>query len=99
MQILTEYEWTFIRIATLLYLFLVGFMRSFYAGTVINTHNILISTGLFMVWLTLSKTITNYIENDKITPESISWTHVLFYYIALPLILVAVIMLTGFFKE
>lgn len=99
MQLLTEYEWTFIRIATLLFLFIAGFLRSFYAGTEINTYNILITTGLFMVWLTLSKTITNYIENDKVTPQTISWTHILFYYVALPLILVAVIMLTGFFKE
>jgi len=99
MQLLSEYEWTFIRIATLLFLFIAGFLRSFYTGESINTYNILVSTALFMLWLLLTKTITNYVQNDRMIAQSISWVHVLFYYIAVPLILLAVVMLTGFFNE
>lgn len=99
MQLLTEYEWTFIRIATLLFLLLAGFLRSFYNGENFDTYGILISTALFALWLTLSKTLTNFIEQDNMTSQSISWTYILFYYIAIPLILLALIMLTGFFRE
>lgn len=99
MQLLTEYEWTFIRIAALLFLFIGCFLRSFYAGTQVNAYNALVSTGLFILWLLLTKTITNYIQNERLTSQSISWTHILFYYVAIPLILLAVVMLTGFFNE
>lgn len=99
MQLLTEYEWTFIRIASLLFLFIAGFLRNFYTGSPLNAYNLLVTTGLFMLWLLLTKSITNYIQNDRVTSESISWTHVLFYYIAIPLILLAVVMMTGFFNE
>lgn len=99
MQILSEYEWTFIRIATLLFLLIAGFFRSFYEGQVFDTYGILISTALFALWLTLSKMLTNYIDEDHSTSQSISWTYILFYYVAIPLMLLALVMLTGFFRE
>ncbi len=99
MQLLTEYEWTFIRIATLMFLCLGGFLRYFYIGKAFNTYDILVSTALFILWLLLSKVITNYLEKENITSESISLIHVLFYYVAVPLIIVAIVMFTGFFKK
>lgn len=99
MRLLTDYEWTFIRIATLLFLFIAGFMRAFYNNEPVDVYTILVTTGLFMIWLILTKALTNYIEEDKPTRQSISWTYMLFYYVALPLILLAVVMMTGFFRE
>lgn len=99
MELLTDYEWTFIRIATLLFLFMAGFLRAFYAGENVDTYNLLVSMGLFMLWLTLSKVLTNYIDSEQKQEGSISWSYVLFYYVAIPLILLAVIMMTGFFNE
>ncbi len=99
MQLLTEYEWTFVRIATLLFLFIGGFTRALYLGEVPNTYSILVSTALFMVWLTMTKILTNFIQEDTVATESISFTHILFFYVAIPLILVALIMMTGFFRE
>ena len=98
MKILSEYEWSFIRISGLLFLLIMGFLRNFYLGTDINTYGILITTLLFMLWLLLSKVITNYIESENQSNKSLSLIHILFYYVAIPLILLALIMLTGFFK-
>lgn len=100
MELLTEYEWTFARIATLLFLFLAGFLRAFYANENIDTYHLLVTTILFMMWLIMSKVLTNFIvAEQREKQDSISWSRVLLYYVVIPLILLAVVMMTGFFNE